>query len=172
MQSASIGQQQTFEATVEAFQKYIVKSFNQDIQLYKILPSRTLLMIKYQILSNPNVHVDAFGVIKIHGKEFKVAIEHQGSQHYSFAAFLQLVQRRDIKIGVFKSVSDYKKMFDGQIARDRAKVQLFKDLNKNGYFLIVVPYTVPLSDRQDFILKEFIRQAKVDPSQPSIADYI
>ena len=61
------------------------------------------------------------------------------------------------------------------ITRDRAKVELFNDLNKNSYYLIVVDYSIPIKDRADFILTEFLRQTgfnlKRDPYQQNILDW-
>ena len=129
-------------------------------------------MNKYQVLSHPNVHVDVYGVISVADKEFKIAIEHQGAQHYSLEAYINLARGQDIKHGIYKTDGEYKVMYDAQIERDRTKVELFKDLNKDGYYLIVVPYSVSPAKRKSFILKEFIKQTDVNPGQPSIADYL
>jgi len=86
-------------------------------------------MNKYQVLSHANVHVDIYGVIYVAGKEFKIAIEHQGPQHYSFEAFLKLVKNRDIKVGIDRTNEEYKEMYDALRERDRVKVELFEDLN-------------------------------------------
>jgi len=169
---SSIDQQRTLEKAEEVFQDYITQSFYSNWQLPKFLPNRILLMDKYRAISDPRVHVDCFGMINVHGKEFKIAIEHQGIQHYSFSAILDLVQSKDIARGIYKPIEEYKEMFDAQIERDRAKVELFKDLNKDGYYLIVVPYKIPFDQRSAFILKEFIRQTGVIPGQPSILDYL
>jgi len=169
---SNIDQQRTFERAEEAFQGYITQNFKSDFQLYKFLPNRILLMSKYQVLSHPNVHVDVYGVISVAGKEFKIAIEHQGPQHYSFEAFLRMKVSQDEKRGIYKTDGEYKEMYDALRERDRVKVQLFEDLNKDGYYLIVVPHYKSLSERKDFILREFIKQTKVNLGQPSIADYL
>ncbi|NVM19954.1 MAG: hypothetical protein HWN80_19800 [Candidatus Lokiarchaeota archaeon] len=169
---SSLDQQRTLETAEELFQDYIAQSFYSNWQLPKFLPNRILFMDKYQAISDPRVHVDCFGVIYINGKEFKIAIEHQGPQHYSFSAFLDLVQSKDVARGIYKTAEEYKSMFDAQIERDLAKVELFKDLNKDGYYLIVVPYFISPNKRSPFILDEFVRQTGVISSQPGITDYL
>ena len=129
-------------------------------------------MNKYKVICHPNVHVDIYGVVSVAGKEFKIAIEHQGIQHYSLEAYINMARSRDIKNGIYKTDAEYEIMFDAQVERDRAKVELFEDLNKNGYYLIVVPYWVSPAKRRSFILKEFIEQTGVNPGQASIADYL
>ena len=168
---SNIDQQKTLEKAESAFQGHVTQSFRSNEQLYKFLPDRILLMGKYQVISHPNVHVDAYGVIYVAGKEFKIAIEHQGAQHYSFEVYLNLRINQDTKEGIYKTVEFYKKEFDKQVARDQAKVELFKDLNKDGYFLIVVPYWKSPSERAAFILQEFIRQSRVNPSDVHISDF-
>jgi len=120
-------------------------------------------MPKYQVLSHPNVHVDVYGVISVAGKEFKIAIEHQGIQHYSLKAYINLARFQDIKRGIYKTDAEYEIMYNAQIKRDQAKVSLFEDLNKDGYYLIVVPYWVPPAERVSFILQKFIEQTGVNP---------
>jgi len=83
-----------------------------------------------------------------------------------------MARRQDIKRGIYKTDAEYEIMYNDQIARDRAKVQLFKDLNEKGYYLIVVPYYIPPSERESFIMRKFIEQTHVNPGQPSIADYL
>jgi rubrerythrin len=169
---SSVDQQITLEKTEETFQGYITQNFESNVQLYKFLPDRNLLMGEYQVLSHGNIHVDAYGVISVNGKEFKIAIEHNGIQHYSLEAYTNLVRGRDIKRGIYKTDKEYEIMFNAQIARDRAKVKLFKDLNEKGYSLIVVPYKISPAKRKGFILQEFIKQTDVNPGQPSIVDYL
>ncbi|MHA1420428.1 MAG: hypothetical protein ACTSPO_16045, partial [Candidatus Heimdallarchaeaceae archaeon] len=108
---SSIDQQRTLEKAEEVFQDYITQSFYSNWQLPKFLPNRILLMDKYRAISDPRVHVDCFGMINVHGKEFKIAIEHQGIQHYSFSAILDLVQSKDIARGIYKPIEEYKEMF-------------------------------------------------------------
>lgn len=129
-------------------------------------------MDKYQEISHPNCHVDVYGVIFVAGKEFKIAIEHQGPQHYSLTAYINIARAQDIKRGIYKTYQQYEEDFNAQVERDKAKVELFEDLNKDGYYLIVVPYWKSPSERKDFILQEFITQTSVNPSQPSILDYL
>ena len=126
------------------------------------------------MLSHPNVHVDVYGVIYVDGKdgedgkEFKIAIEHQGPQHYSLEVYTDMAREQDIRVGKYKTDAENKKMYDAQIKRDQAKVSLFEDLNKDGYYLIVVPYWVPPSERGSFILRDFRKQM----SRARIADYL
>ena len=162
----------TLEKTEDAFQGHITQSFRSNEQLYKFLPERILLMPEYQVISHPNCHVDVYGVIYVAGKEFKIAIEHQGSQHYSLTAYINLARSQDIKQGIYKTNEQYEIEFNNQVARDKAKVDLFEDLNKDGYFLIVVPYWRPPSERSAFILAEFIRQTRVNPNDVHIADFL
>ena len=129
-------------------------------------------MDKYQVISDPRCHVDAYGFVSVAGKEFKIAIESQGPQHYSFAAYLNLAKAQDLKRGVYKTDEQYLEDFMAQVERDRVKVELFKDLNKDGYFLIIVPYWKSPSERKAFILREFIRQTKVNPSDVHIVDFL
>jgi hypothetical protein len=169
---SSIDAQITLEKTGAAFQGYISQSFRSNEQLYKFLPERILLMDKYQVISHPNCHVDVYGVIFVAGKEFKIAIEHQGPQHYSLTAYINMARAQDIKRGIYKTNQQYEEDFNAQVERDKTKVELFEDLNKDGYYLIVVPYWVSPSERKDFILQEFITQTGVNPGQPSILDYL
>ena len=83
-----------------------------------------------------------------------------------------MARSQDIKRNIYKTDAEYEKMFDAQIERDQTKVQLFKDLKKNGYYLIVVPNDISPSERKSFILQKFIEQTGVNPSQASIADYL
>ena len=129
-------------------------------------------MNKYQVISHGNVHVDIYGVISVAGKEFKIAIEHQGPQHYSFKAFLALSKNRDLKAGIDRTNEEYRDLYDALIERDRAKVELFEDLNKDGYYLIVVPHWISPAERKSFILQKFIEQTDVNPGQASILDYL
>ena len=50
--------------------------------------------------------------------------------------------------------------------------KIFEEINKQGYYLIVVPYQVPPANRATHILKKFIEQTRLNPGQPSITDYI
>ena len=168
---SSIDQQITLEKTEAAFQGHITQSFRSNEQLYKFLPERVLLMDKYQVISDPRCHVDAYGFVSVAGKEFKIAIESQGPQHYSFVAYLDLAKAQDLKRGVYKTDEQCLEDFKAQVERDRVKVELFKDLNKDGYFLIIVPYWKPPSERRDFILREFIRQTKINPNDVHISDF-
>lgn len=169
---SSIDQQMTLESAEGLFQDYTTQSFRSDVQLTRFLPDRILLMNKYQVISHPNVHVDIYGVISVGDKEFKIAIEHQGPQHYSFESYLEIIKSKDIASGIYKTDEKYKEMYDALIERDKAKVQLFKDLKKQGYYLIVVPYKISPAKRESFILEKFIEQTNVNPGQPSIADYL
>ena len=74
-----------------------------------------------------------------------------------------MARSKDIKKDIYKTDAQYEIMYDAQVARDKAKVQLFKDLKKKGYYLIVVPYSKPPSERESFILQEFIEQTDVNP---------
>jgi len=130
------------------------------------------MMSKYQVISDPRCHVDVYVVIYVAGKEFKIAIEHQGSQHYSLIAYINLARPRDIKRGIYKTDEQYEIEFNNLVARDKAKANLFKDLNKDGYYLIVVPHYRSPSERKAFILWEFIRQTKVNLNDVHIADYL
>jgi hypothetical protein len=129
-------------------------------------------MDKYQVISHPNCHVDVYGVISVAGKEFKIAIEHQGAQHYSFAAYLNLVKSLDLKRGIYKTDEQYLEDFSALVERDRVKVELFRNLNKDGYYLIVVPYDISPKERKEFILSEFVRQTKMDPRDVHIVDFL
>ena len=169
---SSIDAQITLEKAEDAFQGYITQSLRSNEQLYKFLPERILLMDEYQVISHPNCHVDVYGVISVAGKEFKIAIEHQGPQHYSFAAYLNLAKAQDLKRGTYKTDEQYLEDFSAQVERDRAKIELFKNLNKDGYYLIIVPYYKSPSERKAFILQEFIRQTKVNPSGVHIVDFL
>jgi hypothetical protein len=169
---SSIGSQITLENTEEAFLDYTTQPFSSNVQLYKFVPKRILLMNKYQVISHANVHVDIYGVISVAGKEFKIAIEHQGPQHYSFKAFFALSKNRDLKAGIYRTNEEYRDLYDALIERDRAKVELFKDLKKDGYYLIVVPHWISPAKRKSFILQEFIKQTDINPGQASIIDYL
>ena len=129
-------------------------------------------MDKYQAISDPRCHVDAYGYVSVAGKEFKIAIESQGPQHYSFAAYLKLAKSQDLKKGIYKTDEQYIEDFSAQVERDRVKVELFKYLNKDGYYLIVVPHWKSPSERKAFIFQEFIRQTKVNPSDVHIVDFL
>ena len=122
--------------------------------MYKFLPDRILLMPEYQVISHPNCHVDIYGVIFVAGKEFKVAVEHQGRQHYSLAYYTSMARMQDIKRGVYKTDLQYEEDFNAQVERDKAKVKLFKNLNEDGYFLIVVPHYISPNERKAFILRD------------------
>jgi hypothetical protein len=63
-------------------------------------------------------------------------------------------------------------MYDTQVERDAVKLELFEDLNKDGYFLISVPYYIHPNDRKDFILQKFIDQTDVIPGQSRITDHL
>ena len=78
-------------------------------------------MPKYQVIS-----VDVYGVISVAGKEFKIAIEHQGPQYYSLQAYINLARSQDIKRDIYKTDEEYEIMYNAQIKRDRAKVSLLK----------------------------------------------
>jgi len=169
---SSIGQQITLEKAEDAFQGYIVQPFRSNEPLYKFLPKRTLLMPKYQAISNPRCHVDIYGVIYVAGKEFKIAIEYQGAQHYSLIAYTNLARSQDIKRNIYKTDAEYEIEYNAQLERDKTKVKMFEDLNKDGYYLIVVPYKISPAKRKSFILQEFIKQTGVNPGQASIFDYL
>jgi hypothetical protein len=169
--TSSIDAQITLEKAENAFQDHITQSFRSNEQLYKFLPKRILLMPEYQIISHPNCHVDVYGVISVAGKEFKIAIEHQGRQHYSLSTYTTLGKNQDLARGIYKTDLQYEEEFNDLVARDAAKVKLFKSLNKDGYFLIVVPYWKSPSEREAFILQEFIRQTRVNPNDVHISDF-
>lgn len=168
---SNIDQQRTFEAAEEVFKDYITQSLRSNEQLYKFLPERQLMMSKYQVISDPRCHVDVYVVIYVAGKEFKIAIEHQGPQHYSLISYISLARPSDIKRGIYKTDEQYEIEFNNLVARDKAKVNLFKDLNKDGYYLIVVPHYRSPSERKAFILREFIRQTKVNPNDVHITGF-
>ena len=113
-----------------------------------------------------------YAVINVNGKEFKIAIQHHGPQHYSFDAFLLIVRNRDIERGIYYTMEKYKEMYDEQLERDRVKELLFEDLNKDGYYLIIVPYYIHLNERKDFILQKFIDLTDVIPGQSRLTDYL
>lgn len=169
---SSIDAQISLERAEDAFQGCITQSFRSNEQLYKFLPERILLMDEYQVISHPNCHVDVYGVIFVAGKEFKIAIEHQGAQHYSFTAYLNLAKSQDLKKGIHKIDEQYLEDFSAQVERDRAKIKLFKNLNKDGYYLIIVPHYKSPSERKAFILEEFKRQTRVNPSGVHIVDFL
>ena len=91
--------------------------------------------------------------------------------HYSFEDFLRLVRTRDEERGIYKTDVEYRFDWEQQLERDRAKVELFKELNKDGYYLIHVPYTISVSKRTEYILQEFIRQTGKIPGQSNILDW-
>ena len=169
---SSIDAQITLEKTEEAFQGRITQSFRSNEQLYKFIPERTLLMPEHQIISDPRVHVDVYGVVSVAGKEFKLAVEHQGRQHYSLEAYTTLRRNQDLSQGIYKTNEQYEIDFNDQVKKDAAKVELFKGLNKDGYILIVVPYNIHPAKRTSYILKEFLRQTNINPGQANILDFI
>lgn len=74
--------------------------------------------------------------------------------------------------GIYKTDEQYEIDFNDQVKRDTAKVELFKDLNEDGYILIVMPYKIPPAKRASYIIREFIRQTNINPSQANILDFI
>ncbi len=170
---SSIDQQQTFEAFQEAFQGYSSSSFVYDFQLSRILPNPTILLrANYESIRYPNVHLDMFCVVIINSQEFRIGVEHQGPQHYSFEDFLRLVRVRDEERGIYKTDAEYKFDWEQQLERDKAKVELFKELKKDGYYLIHVPYSISVPKRAEFILQEFIRQTGKIPGQSNILGWV
>lgn len=119
---------------------------------------RYLLNPKYQSLTHKNVHIDILGSILFNGKEVKIAIEHQGPQHKSLDAYIRMNKPRDLKNNIIKSDADYEADWNNLVTRDKAKVKLFKELNKAGYYLIVVDHTIAKKDRAAFIWKSFLEQ--------------
>ena len=170
---SSIDQRQTYAVYQEMFQKYATSSLRYDAKLSGILPNPTILLRnEYESLRHPNVHVDMFGVFNIKGQEIKIAIEHQGEQHYSFEAYLALNKPRDQRAGIYKTDAQYRERYDHLQETDRAKVELFKELNKDGYYLIVVKYNLRTSQRADYILQELIRQTSLRLDQTDILDWV
>ncbi|MFX1365045.1 MAG: hypothetical protein ACFFCE_02630 [Promethearchaeota archaeon] len=170
---SSIDQQQTFEAFQEAFQGFSSSSFVYDFQLSRILPNPAILLRNnYESIRYPNVHIDMFCVAIIKSQEFRIAVEHQGPQHYYFEDFLRLVRSRDEEKGIYKTDAEYRFDWNQQLERDRAKADLFKELNKDGYYLIHVPYTISVSKRKKYILQEFIKQTGKLPGQSNILDWV
>ncbi len=171
----SVDQRQTYTAFKEKFQQYLPlpQSILYDVRLARILSNPSILLQdEYKSLQDPRVHVDMFGVFNIHGQEFKIAIEHQGGQHSSFDDYLNLNRPRDEANGHYIPTSEYKRRWDSLVLRDKTKVELFKALNNDGYYLIVVDHRVPVSQRANYILQEFIRQTGVNPGQRDIDDWI
>jgi len=46
------------------------------------------------------------------------------------------------------------------VVRDNVKEELFRELNSQGYYLVVVPYLKKAKDRASFIWNEFLKQFK------------
>jgi len=170
---SSIAQRQTFAVFQEMFQSYSSQSFGYDIQLPRILPNPAILLQdNYESIRHPNVHVDMFAVVNINGQEIKIAVEHQGPQHYSFTAYLLIVKTRDEASGIYKSDAEYRIAWERMLERDRAKVELFKELNREGYYLIVVDHVISVSRRAAYILQEFMSQTGLRLGQSDISNWI
>jgi len=155
------------------FQSYSSQSFGYDIRLSGILPNPAILLQdKYESIRHPNVHVDMFAVVNINGQEIKIAVEHQGPQHSSFTAYLLIAKPRDEANGIYKSDAEYRIAWERMLERDRAKVELFEELNRDGYYLIVVEDSIHVSGRAAYILQEFMRQTGLRLGQSDISDWI
>jgi len=174
----SLAQQRTMEIAQDIFIDHITQSFQSDVPLTRSIPnSRVLLDPKYQAISHGGVHVDAFGIVQINNRIIHIAIEYQGPQHSSFVYYRDMRRRQDLNSGLqVKSDAEYRQMYNDQLARDEAKVELFENLNGDDYYLIVIDYTIPYSKMDRFLRREFLRQTGIDllqlEGQTDISDWL
>ena len=117
-------------------------------------------MKKYEKISHPNVHIDISGVININGQNIKIAVEYNGKQHYDFPTYEAMIRKQDIGRGIYKTTDQYLEQWNALVARDNAKEELFRELNSQGYYLVVVPYLKKAKVRVSFIWNEFLKQFK------------
>ncbi|KKK59015.1 hypothetical protein LCGC14_3038630, partial [marine sediment metagenome] len=161
-----VDQQLTLEATKAVFDQYLISDLKTNIRLAQLVRDpRILLTDKYSIISHSNVHIDISGTIRIEGYDrvIYIRVEHQGAQHTNFNNFLALSR---FKEGI-DDINEFRDNWLAMLDRDEAKVDLFKELNKYGYFLIVVDHTIDQTDRPSYIWNEFMRQflAQTDLSE-------
>ena len=126
------------------------QAFEVNYKLHRIFSKKYIP----KILSHYNVHIDSFGVVKIDGREIKLAIEYHGKQHedtiYGWRAYLEITHGKG-------TYADWRRM----IKRDQEKVNLFKSKNKEEYFLIVVPHSVKKRQMFGYILRQFESQTGI-----------
>jgi hypothetical protein len=85
--------------------------------------------LRNTIVSDMNLEIDCYN------PELKIGCEYQGAQHYKYIPFFHR----------------NKEAFHNQKYRDYMKRDMCE---KNGVFLIEVPYTVKVDDIEDYIRKE------------------
>ena len=96
------------------------------------------------------MHFDCFANVEVNGKDYKLAVEFHGPQHYSFNPRFH------------KSLKD----FYSSKQRDKMKIALCE---KENITYIDVPYSVKNRNFQKFIIKEF--EAKTGEKFIGVEDY-
>jgi len=76
------------------------------------------------------------------------------------------------KRGIYKEDDYYRKQWNDLLKRDKAKVELFRELNKENYYLIVVNYSINISRRGRYMIQEFIRQTGKFINHANLKDWI
>lgn len=141
-----------------------VDNFQVGISMLRIFPH-----LKGEI--HPNMHIDIFSTFEIDGRTIKLGIEYNGEGHYSFRDFVYITTNKHMKdldkITLENLFQDFLEYQD----RDKFKVEEFKKFNNEGYYLIVVPYTIKKEDRQKFIIDEFEKQTGIKLPSIGLLDW-
>ena len=143
-------------------------NFEKGVALRRIFDEASLQKIG-NILLDPCIHVDMYVTLTIDGKDYHLAIEHDGKQHDkddpdgAFRAYLGMTRKTKQEIENILADEDskiYQKYYHDwtrYMERDNAKDQLFANHESEGYYLIRVPaYIVNRNDIQQFIIGEFL----------------
>lgn len=128
--------------------------FDQKFEINKQLNEIFDKKVISEKLEHHNTHIDSFCSLKFKNREIKLAVEYNGLQHRNnkkgWKAFKFLTHNNG-------ELNEWKEL----IARDQAKVNLFKKFNALDYFLIVVSRKIRRNDRMGYIIKEFKDQSGV-----------
>jgi len=145
------------------FKNYVDK-FRSGVSMLEIFPH-----LEGEI--HPNMHIDIYANFEIDGKTIHLGIEYNGEQHYSFRDYVYIVSGKHIKDLDIQILDELYQDFLDQKARDKFKFEEFKKFNEQGYYLIVVPYSIPKQDRQEYIINEFLRQTDIELPKSSLIDW-